>query len=174
MALAQQPGNPEEEEEEEEEQEELFEEEFVIEDLVVFENQDVELPVGTLIDLRFSGMLVPENSYSSFAQSRDRIILLCNKKGLPDRYLFGGRTELLAGKTSLLLREYLDFEPINIADPEERRIEIARRVFETENAYWVTTNPRTGTTNSQRVVKPKTADSVHQIVMDSKVLTRPQ
>ena len=169
MTSTQGPGNPGGEEEEE-----LFQEALVIEDLVVFENDDLELPVGTLIDLRFSGMLVSENTYSSFAHSRDRVILLCNEKGLPDRYLFGGRTELLGGKTSLLLREYSDFEPVDIEDPEERRIEIARRVFEAENAYWVTTNPRTGTTNSQRVVKPKTANSVNQIVMDSKVLIKPQ
>ena len=146
--------------------------EVVVENLDVFEHQDVELPEGSIIDLRFSGMLPSNNNYSTFAQSRDRIVLLCNERGLPDRYLFGGRTELLAGETALLMRKYMDFDPVDIENPEERRIEVARRVFESEDSFWVTTNPRNGRTNAQKVVKPKTADSVEQIVMDSKALTK--
>ena len=144
-------------------------ESHLVAELKIIAGEDVNLPVGTLIDFRFSGnVAVNQNEFSTMSRSRDRVIMLFNKEGVPDRITFGGRNQLIAGDTSFLIRADRDFADFA---PNSDTLTIAKKILDQEDSRWVTCG-KNSDVFTKGLIKPTSNQTVGLMVRESKELTK--
>ena len=141
-----------------------------VEEVKLFQQEDIVLPEGTFIDLRFSGNLDSRSgTYSPLAYSTDPILLLFDEQGHPDR-IFMGRDyqELINGSFSLLVRYYQDIEK---RQPKENPLLLTQQILSEANSKWVTIG-KNGDTFTKPNIPPESGDSIPALVREARKRTR--